>query len=129
MSSLARESDLDFLLDLLCEDTEEEEQYLDAIQQLDKAGVLLSRQIGISKYLRFERSKVSEVIYEDLSNGHRIELHIKIASLLEQQYKRHKTLKSVSADRRALQAGRANGDGLQISLDCVHGTFGARPHR
>ena len=128
MSSLARESDLDFLLDLLCEDTEEEEQYLDAIQQLDKAGVLLSRQIGISKYLRFERSKCPEVIYEDLSNGHRIELHIKIASLLEQQYKAQ-NFKSVSADRRALQAGRANGDGLQISLDCVHGTFGARPHR
>ena len=67
-------------------------KYLDAIQQLDQAGVLLSRQIGISQYLRFERSKISEVIYEDLSNGHRITLHIKIAEMLEQQYNRHKTL-------------------------------------
>ena len=92
MASLARESDLDFLLDLLCEDTEEEEQYLDAIHQLDKAGVLLSRQIGISQYIRFERTKVSEVIYEDLSNSHRIEIHIKIAQILEQQYSHHKTL-------------------------------------
>ena len=92
MASLARESDMDLLLDLLCDNTEEEEKYLNAIQQLDKAGILLSRQIGISQHLRFERSKISEVIYEDLSNSSRIELHIKIANMLEQQYQRHKTL-------------------------------------
>jgi tetratricopeptide (TPR) repeat protein len=92
LASLARESDLDLVLDLLCDNTEEEEIYLDAINKLSDTGILLSRQIGISRRIRFERPKISDVIYEDLSNRVSLEIHEKIAKTFEQEYTKNKAL-------------------------------------
>lgn len=92
MATLARESDYDFLLDLLCENTEDEEKHIESITRLSSNGMLLSRNIGITQLIRIERQKIADVIYEDLGNLVRVQTHIRIAEVLEKQYKISKDL-------------------------------------
>ena len=79
----SREMDLELLLDVLEVDEADEESVLDRIDELERNGVISQRRAGMQTLIDLGHPKTGEVIYRDLSNQHRIELHRKIGNAME----------------------------------------------
>ena len=79
----ARELDLELLLDVLEVEEEEEESILDLIDELEREGVLSQRRAGLQTLIELGNPKTGEVIYRELANQSRVELHRKIGLAME----------------------------------------------
>ena len=79
----SREIELDILLDVLDVEEEEEEDILDRMEELDRAGVIVQRRVGLQTMIEAGNVKIGEVIYRELSSSRRVELHRRIGAALE----------------------------------------------
>jgi eukaryotic-like serine/threonine-protein kinase len=101
-----RDMDLDVLLDVLDLD---EEDVLDALDRLIKAGIVRERRSGETVLHTVTHRKFADVVYRDLTPERRANMHRKMAAALELHYAQNPAALEVVGEhyRRAGDAGRA----------------------
>jgi len=101
-----REVDFDVLLDVL---DREEEEVLDALDQLLAAGIIREQRAGDAIFHAVSHRKFADVVYRDMDPEMRARLHRKMAAALELHYAQDPAALEVVGEhyRRAGDAGRA----------------------
>ena len=101
-----RETDLDVLLDVLDKD---EEDVLDSLDRLLKAGIIRERRSAEVALYSVTHTKFGDVVYRDLVPERRANLHRRMAAALELQYAQNPAALEIVGEhyRKAGDAGRA----------------------
>ncbi len=101
-----REMDLDVLLDVLELD---EEQAADSLEELEDLGIVRQRRSGASLSLDFAHSKFGDVLYRELDDERRADLHRRVAAALELRVAHVPAAAEVVGEhyRRAGESGKA----------------------
>ena len=81
LATHGRELELDILLDAL-PDTVPEDDVLDEVDALVEAGLVVQRSVGIAELLSLAHPRTGEVVYRDLPQARKRELHAALASAL-----------------------------------------------
>jgi tetratricopeptide (TPR) repeat protein len=81
LATHGRELELDILLDAAPEDADEDD-VLDEIDALAEAGLVVQRTVGVAELLHLAHPRTGEVVYRDLPQGRRVQLHAALAGAL-----------------------------------------------
>ena len=85
IAAAGREVDLDMVLDVLEIGDGEDGHALDRIEGLVRQGLLVERRTALQVLIDFAHGKIGELIYADLAESRRAELHLHIAEALEER--------------------------------------------